>query len=339
MSDKKVRTRLTERDEAVIRNARFFEPYKKELEGLFMAIGKQDEWSDDPRQMLDYLRSRWIGREHGNDLAKDQFSEEQVAAAMPYFDMLGLTVEDTPEITDYHFDQMIILGGFAATNRRRLAFGLELLKNNNATVDTIIFFLGERPRSVRDGTNEQILGINEAKSAGDVRENPWVKQLTMQGAFTSPPLHDLNETDVGRIAMLQLMGNSLMPYRVEVDESDAAGRIKDYYFRTDTGQEILLINAAAVDRGIDRPRRHTSKSCAVEWLERHAPKRHAKVLYITDNPSTLRTALDTYAVLKKYGRDDIHLIPAGPAPYKTQAIQTYLGEIARLIDNDVRRNH
>lgn len=339
MPHNKVRVRLSEREKAVVTSARFFAPYKKELQALFEVLGKQDEWSDDPRQMLSYLRSKWIGREHGNSTQKDQFSEAQRAAAMPYFEMLGLTNEDIPDITNSHLDQMIIMGGLNPINYRRLSFGLELLKSSSATADTIVFCLGERPRYPGDGTNEEILGLNGHNPDGDVRENPWVKELAEQGAFGNPSSYGLNETDMGRIAMLRLLGNDLMPYRIEKDAVNPTRQIKDYYFKTNTGQEIILINGAAVDRGNNRVQRPTSKSCSIEWLERHAPKNHAKVLYVADNPSLIRMTMDTYAVLRDHGREDIELIAAGPAPYATQSIQTYLGEIARLIDKDVRRNY
>lgn len=339
MLHKKVRVRLSEREKAVVTSAQFFAPYKKELQALFEVLGKQDEWSDDPRQMLGYLRARWIGREHGNSSQKDQFSEAQRTAAMPYFEMLGLTSEDLPDITNSHLDQMIIMGGLNPINYRRLSFGLELLRNSSATVDTIVFCLGERPRYPGDGSSEDILGINGHNPGGDVRENPWVKELFAQGAFADSPSYNLNETDMGRITMLRLLGNSLMPYRVEKDTVNPTRQVKDYYFKTSSGQEIVLVNGAAVYRGNNRVQRPTSKSCSIEWLERHAPKNHAKVLYVADNPSLIRMTMDTYSVLRDAGREDIELIPAGPAPFKTQHIHTYLGEIARLIDKDVRRNY
>lgn len=327
---------LTDREEAVIKHAHFFEAYKEELKGLFTAIDRLDKWSDNPRDMLDYLRTKWIGREHGNDTTKDQFTDEQIAAAWPYLDAMGLTAEYTPDVTGMHFDHMIILGGSAGANYRRLAFGLQLL-STGAAVDTIILFVGVRMRSEIDGTSDEILRVGKQNPGGDARENPWVQKLISQGAFDTPPNHELDETDLGRIAMLQLLGNTLMPYKIEKDGEDGDRAIKDYYFRSADGQEIVLINAAAVSRGTGL-RRHTSKSCVVEWLERHAPKQNARVLYITDNPSTLRTAQDTLEILKEHGREDIELIAAGPKPRANHPFQTYLGEIARLIDHDVQRN-
>lgn len=342
----------------IIQDARFFEPYKDELHGLFQALGKEHEWSDNPRDMLEYLRRQWIGDDHGNAVEKDQFSNERIADAMPYLERMGFTKSHTPRSGQY-FDQAVIVGGRMTANYRRIELVDELVAKG-AKVDKIIFWLGRRQREKYDGTDEELLNTRGRFAGFGIRRNLWVKDLMKRGVFGLRRKAKLTETDLGRIAVLKSIDSKLMPYRIDLSvlnsedgrRADLLDRIErlpeeyvtDYFFKTDEGADIILLNASSVDRGIGndgKPRtaRHTTESCTIEWLERHNPPKNAKVLYVTGNPHSLRTAQDTYGVLRRYKRDDIELVLAGTGPADNIAIQTYLGEIARLIDNDVKRNY
>jgi len=348
---------LGEKERAVIETARFFEPYKRELHGLFIALGREHKWSDNPRDMLLYLREKWIGQEHGNSASKDQFSDEQIAAAQPWLKALGLTTAQVPS-RNSHFDQAIIVGGTMLSNYRRVEFVHDIM-DSGVQIDKLIFWVGHRPRERRDGTIAELLSTRGRFAGLAVRGNAWVKDLVVRGTNRLRRRVRLNETDLGRFALLKVLDNKMMPYRIDLSilnerhrradlldkvESLPKRYVKDYYLKTDDGLEIVLLNGSPVSRGVGangkpRPARHTTASCTVEWLERHAPAQNARVLYITGNPHTLRTAQDTYVKIKELGRDDIRLTIAGTAPNDTVTIQTYLGEIARLIDNDVRRNY
>lgn len=348
---------LGDKERAVIETAHFFEPYKHELRSLFVALGREHEWSDDPRNMLPYLREKWIGIEHGNHVTKDQFSDEQIAAAQPWLEALGLKAVQVPS-RNAHFDQAIIVGGTMLSNYRRVEF-VHAIIDSGVQINKLIFWVGNRPRERRDGSISELLSTHGRFAGLGVRGNAWVKDLIVRGTNHLRRRVHLNETDLGRFALLKVLDNKMMPYRIDLSilnerhrradlldkiESLPERYVKDYYFKTDEGLDIVLLNGSPVSRGVGangkpRPARHTTASCTIEWLERHAPAQNARILYITGNPHTLRTAQDTYAILKEEGRDDLQFTVAGTAPSSSVAIQTYLGEIARLIDNDIRRNY
>lgn len=357
MGGKPAKHGLDKRERAVVEHARFFKPYKSELRGLFVALGREHEWSDDPREMLPYLRAKWIGVEHGNATTKDQFTDDQVTAALPYLDAMGLRMADMPR-RNTHFDQAVIVGGTMLSNYRRVEFIHEIM-DRGIKIDKLVFWVGRRPMEKRDGKKADLFEARGKFRGLGVRSNTWVRDLIQRGVLRTRGKVMLNETDLGRLALLKVIDNKMMPYRIDLSVLNERNRrvdllnkieesperyIEDYYFRIDDGFEIVLLNGAPVDRGIGsdgkpRPPRHTTASCTVEWLQRHAPSKGAKVLYVTGNPHTLRTAQDSYAKIKELGRDDILLTIAGTSPNETTDIQTYLGEIARLIDNDVRCNY
>ncbi len=347
---------LDEREAAVITEAKFFEPYKADLEELFQALGREGEWSDDPRDMLSYMRRGWIGQEHGNSTEKDQFTDEQITAAMPILERMGFTTELLPQSGE-HFDQAIVVEGTMVANYRRTEL-IQKAIENGVEMDEVVLWAGQRPREARDGKNEELLSTEGRFAGHDVADNSWVKKQVELGNFEEDKQWGLTETAFGRLAVNKVFDGELMPHRIDLKLTDVTGLseeekdavlpkkldgvpardITDYRFKTPEGQEVILMNAAAVERG-DAPARHTTRSCTEEWLERHAPAEGARVLYVTGNPHSLRTAQDTYKVLQELGRGDIELVVAGTSPAKTTTVQAYLGEVARLIDNDVKRNY
>lgn len=363
---------FNDREQLLLRESRFFEPYKEDLKGLFEALGRENRWSDDPRQMLNYIRSGWIGGEHGNREKdqKDQFTPDQTSAAMPILERMGMSGETLPP-DGAQYDDLIIVGGTTPANYRRMKLVLDLIQHHGIKTKRITFLVGERPREARDGTDEEILSRTGRFEGGDMHDNPWVAQMLKaeeemrlqanvdEDQITEPPQAFKTETDMARVATMKAVpwGESMKPHRIDLalaqpgeEVPDRVGGlpgrlVTDYRFtvpiqigREMHEQEIVLINAAAVERMQGDPR-HTTASSTSEWLERHAPEDGANVLYVTGNPHTLRTAQDTMLILKNAGRDDIHLDIAGTSPPANAQIQFYLGEVGRLIDNDVRRNY
>ncbi len=341
------------REHAVIHEARFFEPYKKELHELFVALNREEEWSDNPADMLEYMRKRWIGGEHGNSAEKDQFTEEETAAAMKVLKKMRFTGEVLPP-KDAKFDQTFIVGGFMTAEMKREKFVLDAIEQGT-DLGVQIWGVGQRPRAKNDGTDEELLGTEGRFAGYDVSGNPWAEHARKIISETTGNPDDDNwaftETDVTRLALLKFKDPTLVPHRIDLDiakvngepyskyepRDDAPHRVvTDYRFDTDDG-EVILLNGAAVER--NGPSRHTTASVTEEWLERHAPPKGAKVLYVTGNPHTLRTTQDTYAMLKKMNRGDIELVMAGTVEAANLPIQGFLGEVARLIDNDWKRNY
>lgn len=347
-----------ERELEVVREARFFEPYKKELKELFVALDREDQWSDNPEDMLSYMRAGWIGQEHGNSTEKDQFSDEEVAAALPILESIGLTTELLPD-PDEKFDQTIVVAGTTTANYRR--FQLTATARENGTdLGEEIWLVGQRPREARDGTNDALLNTDGPYTGFDYSDNPWAKyakKMIEESSEGGDDTWKFTETETARVALLKVIDEKLQPNRIDLNVIAVNGKYlsapippegapsvdaTDYYFQTEDGHDIVLMNAAAVERkNGDKilPPRHTTASATKEWLERHPPKKGAKVLYVTGNPHSLRTTQDTYKVLVDMERDDIELVVAGTTPAANTPIQTYLGEVARLIDNDCKRNY
>lgn len=349
-------TNVDEREQAVIREAHYFKPYKKELHELFVALGREDEWSDNPLDMLSYMQKGWIGKEHGNSTEKDQFTDEEVAAAMPILERLNLTSELLPD-PDEVFDQTIVVGGTTTANYRRLQL-TKAARENGTELGDEIWLVGQRPREARDGSNEALLNPDGQYAGNDYSDNPWAdhaKKMIEQSSEGDS--WKFTETDTARVALLKVVDNKATPHRIDLNISSVNGEpygqqgsvdgaparlATDYYYTVDGDHEIILLNGTAVERkNGDKilPPRHTTASVTKEWLERHPPKQGAKVLYVTGNPHSLRTTQDTYKVLQDMGRGDIELVVAGTTPAANIPIQTYLGEVARLIDNDCKRNY
>lgn len=345
-----------ERESAVIREARYFEPYKEELHELFVALGREHEWADNPEDMLSYIRSGWIGQEHGNSTEKDQFTDEQVAAAMPILEKLNLTSELIPE-KGAKFDQTIVVAGTTTANYRRFQLTRDA-REDGVELGEEIWLVGQRPREARDGTDEALLSPEGPYAGFDYSDNPWAERAKQMIEESSEGDNwKFTETDTARVALLKVIDAKAQPHRIDLNITSVNGEptgqqtpvdgaparfMTDYYYETEDGHEIILLNGAAVERkNGDKvlPPRHTTASVTKEWLERHAPKENARVLYVTGNPHSLRTTQDTYKVLADMGRDDIELVVAGTTPAANSPIQTYLGEVARLIDNDYKRNY
>ncbi|MFZ1250739.1 MAG: hypothetical protein WAR37_04815 [Candidatus Microsaccharimonas sp.] len=365
-------TGIDERETLVIREGRFFEPYKKELKEIFTALNREDKWSDDPADMLDYVRSGWIGGEHGNSETKDQFTPEEVAAVMPILERIGFAGELLPD-PDAIYDQSLVVGGTTTANYRRREL-TTAARHQGTQLGTEIWLVGQRPRVKLDGSGEELLGVEGRFGGNDISDNPWAAHArrvieASEGAFTNPTDHDkqndwlFTETDTARIALLKQNDGSkkgnLSPHRIDLNLIKATGMEEkllnpvkpingapardtiSYHFEDD-GHETVLLYAPAVERRngdkIIDPR-PTTKSVTREWLTQIPPEKGAKVLYVTGNPHTLRTAQDTFQILREMGREDIQLEIAGTTPVANAPIQTYLGEIGRLIDIDYKRNY
>ncbi len=348
-----------DRELAVVREARFFEPYKKELKELFAALGREDMWSDNPRDILPYVRAGWIGQEHGNSVDKDQFTDEQTVAALALLQDLGFASEQLPNEGDA-FEQTVIVAGTTTANYRREGLVLQA-RENGVDIGTEVWLVGQRPREARDGTNEALLGSEGIYAGNDLTEIPeaaHARRIIEESSGEGADPWKFTETETARLVFQKLIDPSLKPHRYDLNLVEVNGKsvssyrpvddapsrdITDYHYKTEDGHDIVLLNAAAVERykNTDEriPSRHTTTSATQEWLERQAPSHGARVLYVTGNPHSLRTTQDTYKMLVDMGREDIELVVAGTTPAANTPIQTYLGEIARLIDNDVKRNY
>lgn len=351
------RNGFDERDRLTIEQGRYFEPHRETLRGLFDALGEVDMWSEDPRDMVSGMQQRWIGGEHGNDATKAQYTEEQIAAAQPYLEELRLTGEIMPnfEELDGECEALLLGGTMVALHRRSLLLEKALASGK---ISRASYIVGMRPRDAkRDGENEEILSADGRFGGHDIENNPWVRAY-LRRALESDDPWEATETVLGRTAALKAMGDGLTLRRIDLPilriygndtglplrHQDTPPRdVLDYTFEheiegREKPVEVTLVNTAPVARRQGDPRPTTTSGIG-EWLDRHVPPQDAKVLYITGNPSALRTTRSAHKVLQERGRGDVQLIPVATAPAGHVPIQTALGEIARLIEGDVKANY
>ncbi|AJT62224.1 hypothetical protein T261_0534 [Streptomyces lydicus] len=81
---------------------------------------------------------------------------------------------------------------------------------------------------------------------------------------------------------------------------------------TADGLALTALNAAARHRP-QGPPRHTTASCAEEWLTHLPPAAGAHILIVSGNPHTARTFSDITRAARATGRDDLALHWPGPA--------------------------
>lgn len=366
--EKKMRN--DERFNDVIVNAHFYEPFKKDIHELFTVLGREEFWSDDPRDVIEFTQPAWAGVEHGDSAEKDKYTPEQEAAAKPILERMGLLGELPIDITK-DYSQSVVVSGTTAADLRRFLLTSDARKQG-ANIGTEVWLDGQRPRMIPDGTNEEMLSSEGRFAGNDYSQNPWAetaKRLVEEsqesiGRWQPGVESQFSEQDAVRISYLKVVDGDGTPNRIGLNIASVDGKpfqhegkmlgvqkppegappriVTDLHFNTEDGHDVIILNAPAVERIAGGERgvpRATTVSVTEEWLLRFPPEHGATVLYISGNPHTLRTAQDTWETIVAHGREDIKLEIAGTSEAKTIPIQTALGEVSKLIYNDVKRNY
>lgn len=219
-----------DRELAVVREARFFEPYKKELKELFAALGREDMWSDNPRDILPYVRAGWIGQEHGNSVDKDQFTDEQTVAALALLQDLGFASEQLPNEGDA-FEQTVIVAGTTTANYRREGLVLQA-RENGVDIGTEVWLVGQRPREARDGTNEALLGSEGIYAGNDLTEIPeaaHARRIIEESSGEGADPWKFTETETARLVFQKLIDPSLKPHRYDLNLVEVNGKSVSSY--------------------------------------------------------------------------------------------------------------
>lgn len=336
-----------EREARVVTNGEFFESHKGQLRELFVALGRENKWSDDARQLETYISKRWIGNEHGHSTQKDVFTLDQEERARKILKGLGFFDEVLPP-ENAHYEQAVIVGATMSANLRRYALLERLRQKHGIRIDNTILFAGQRLRNARDGTVDEFLSTEGRLPGNDISKNEWVKEqlglpwegLEWENAFAT-------ETELGILAMLKAVEDAelAMPTEIRMAEHGSSDPTTDIPARKYATvhykikcRDFTVLNGTAVQRGEGTPR-HTTASCTKEWLELLPPRLGARVLFVSGNPHTLRTAMTTYEVIRNLGREDIQLDICGTSMPEGLPMIWALGEIAALILNDIRRNY
>ena len=344
-----------ERQQGVIEDAHFIDPYRAELRQLFDVLGIDDQWSDDPHELAERTAQMWIGSEHGQ--TNEPVDESKLDAAKPILAKMGLVdAIALPQGIELH--AAIMIGGKDVANQRRTQVIADALQSGTK-IGTTILWGGARPREPGDASLEELLSNTVRFPGYDVMGDAWVRRAVEEGRFDPTNPWSFTETAsaylmavraFGRLALLSadfdtdadgaLSTDSSqpgVPPRIVRNLTFAVGELEEG--QVDTRPRIVLMNNAAVDRGEGRPARHTTRSSAIEWLRDFSPPQDAVVAAVSSQPHLLRTVQDIREVLDEMGRGDVQLLAAGPGLSERATLTLILGEVARLIGNDARRNH
>lgn len=310
----------------------FFDTHCDGLHELFVALDRERQWAESPVELLSYTQAKWVGREHGNSSEKDQFTPEHEEAAKEVLASMGLCDEVLPPQGVY--EQAVIVGGMMRVNRERASFTKQLIDNGQIKAKQIVFWAGQRRREQRDDPEVGMIDM------AALSINPWVgNELSLFS--TSDKSGFATETQLARLAYLEAFGPqaNLKAINNSTEEAVVANtpepEVASYTLETNGYPDFVLMNCRAVTRATGPPR-HTTVSCATEWLQTVAPQGASKVLLVAGNPHTLRNARDVQGVIRHQDRDDIKLNVCGPAAAPQASIQLFLGEIGRLLYMDAQ---
>jgi hypothetical protein len=309
----------------------FFDAHKETLQKLFQVLDREHEWTGDLDGIIDYTQQKWVGNEHGASQEKDSFEPYQESSARELFPHLGLAQEIVPPKGEY--EQVHIIGGFMRVNRERIGFVKRLLETQHVLSENIVFWAGQRMRDSRD---DKFINL-DAITAGAEGEQ-WIQTELAKSEEHSWKGRFATETELARLALLEHYPSASLRGMVkDMDPKTATGvpghSIRAYLYDIQ-GAEFTVLNARAVDR--KGGPRHTTASCAEEWLNITPPSLGAKVLLISGNPHTKRTDQDVREILNQRARCDIEMTSCGPAANPNATTQLYLGEIGRLLHNDLK---
>jgi hypothetical protein len=308
----------------------FFDDNEDTLYDLFTALGREDKWCDNPEALLPYTQAKWVGLDHGNSSEKDQFDPDQEAAAKDVLQRLGLQEQVLPPAGRY--EQIVIIGGMMRVNRERIKFMKHLIETHEVQADQIVFWAGQRLRDNRDDAQVSAMDL-KALSADE-----WVQDELSRPTKPGYRSRFATETELARLAYLEHFSHAELSRTNPATRPSLVDGIPDrnfasYTFTANGYPELTLMDCAAVERPAG-PARHTTGSCATEWLEEVTLSDKAQVLVVAGNPHILRNIRDIRRATRQNERPDIELTVCGPAANPAASIQLYLGEVGRLLYMD-----
>lgn len=306
----------------------FYGQNQESLDGLFSLLELEPPRS--LREAVAFTQS-WVRGDHAEPEAMPEVPMEKDALARDLYEQMGL-VNDQP-LPRGEYDQIIVLGAMQRANNARLKFLQESLENGAELAEGGQIIMWGGPRPIHEKIERPIIDQQLAQTTG--LSNPWLQDVASGEVSVN------TETDGLRLAASGLFNARRKPsvyFRLGSKEHP----IQRYTLESDIG-EIVLLNGEPVGREHGGSR-HTTESCAEEWLadsgmksdayHQLSPRQGARVAFLTHNPHIIRTARDVQNVLERSGRDDVELAVAGAAAYSNARHRSFLGEIARLLYGD-----
>lgn len=307
-------------------NPDFFVQHKEMLHSLLMVSGLEQAWADDLPTLVKNTQA-WTRGDHFNPTHDVCLDEDQAGQIQRHFTALGMFDAIMPPGGAY--DQIVILGGTMRTNDARTAFAAAQLERSQDPVEltssgTVSFWAG--PRTRQDGLELQpTLDMLQVITHDPVADaEPWLKrQLSLE--------HEqqiLTEVEQGRLSLLRHFGERALTSQIHLRWGDRENVVSHYVSR----QGIVLMNALPVPRkALEGKSRHTTESCAQEWIEHHLPEAPGRILLVSSNPYVQRTTMVVRRELDKAGLDKTEVVGCGPATLSTTPTRVLFGELARLL--------
>lgn len=278
----------------------------------------------------------WVKGDHLEALNPVQTTAEQREQVLADFHKLNMTEAVIPPGGVY--DHVIILGGMMRANYERTAFTHAQL---NRTEDpmlvreggSIVFWGGPREANTEKEAIPTTRLLDEIHS-DVVSAEPWVQR--QRELSVGQRVH--TETDQGRLSLLRYFGPAAVASQIHLrlGSGKPLEQVSHYVMRNApvSNGELQVINAPSVSRAqMQGKDRHTTKSCAEEWLTMLNGSQPERVLFVTSNPYVQRTTNDVRRVLQEAGMGSVELVGCGPAAYDDAPSTLFFGELGRMLWN------
>lgn len=310
----------------------FYERNRLYLTEVFAALKKPQEALDNLEDAVS-VTQEWIGGDHTRPNYEINVNPGVSDKLRELYARMGLL--DEKQLPPGHYEQIILLGAKQAGNNRRLNMIARMLGGGLVTTDRMVWFGGER---VKELDEEDITGRNLSElNQRDITDTWTNRVLNHPGniKWETDLIRLAGAVQLGPLALKQMHLRVLSPTRetksfIRVPGADP---ISHYELEWE-GVPVTLLHSQAVSRPNGQAR-HTSESCAEDWLDIVPPSEGARVGFVTGNPHIERASRSVHAKLLKAGHADVDFIGAGSAANPLQKHQIFLGEIARNLWEDL----
>lgn len=301
--------------------ASFYERNREGLAELFTEMELPAAAAYDLNAAVE-LTQPWVKGDYSRPDFLFAIPEEKKATLFRLYDSFGL--RQAHELPDGHYDELVVMGAVMNGLNNRLNFTADSASRPGVNTDLITMLSGQRP-PFPESEKEDI----EATAIDLIQEGP-------QTPWISSAIDDRSnlrwETDLMRLSATSQMGHmAVKGIDLRLGNADP---IQAYTMQWQA-VPTRLINALAVPRIKGDPRPNT-ESTIREWLREYPPVENARVAFIAANPHLERMAKSARFVLNQEGREDITLVPAGPAATPNISHPHYLAETAQNLFEDRR---
>jgi|GEM_PF-4370148 len=305
----------------------FFERHQAGLAEVFDTLEVPEAAKTDLDVAVEHTQP-WIKGDHGRQGHIFNVATEASDRLYDLYAQFGQ--RDEVQLPAGQYDEVLMLGGLQAGNRRRLNLLRRAMEDPDVQIDRIALLGGQRylfPEKEKDDLWDAVEGIGN-------RGGTWVEHAQRQ------PADKLWETDGIRLAAIEQLGPMVLK-RMDLRLYDISEAPEDplagYEFDLN-GTPVSLTHTLAVARP-NGDKRHTTEACMVDWLERRhpGPEQAATIGFIAANPHIERMGRSSQAMLHANGRDDLQLVVAGSAAPASLGHGFFLGEIARNLYEDQRQ--